>query len=562
MNFNNKLMCFLIIFLICLISGLSAQDPDEMRNAYQAAKMKGVDQKWEEAIALFDEFLQKYPDSKYEDDVLFWMGYSKQELPGQSQEAFDTYSKLVNNFPNSTWVDDAQRRQITLAETFIMQGKNVYKEFLYAQLRKEEKDIQFRAAMVLGKIGDEKAIPVLEKMKNDEEYKEVANELLIALKTDRIPIGDEAKKVEDEKKLDLIYEKDRLKSEKEAESVPVFSTERYAQYKSMLRTDDDWSEEELTDFALWHIVDTDEFKEYRSLTSVDDKAEWRRKFWKRKDPTPTTNENEFEEEFQKRLKHSRMYFSEFWNFLSFKYLPDQHLRYGWPHAPWDARGELYIKYGEPDYRSPVGFHQEVWTYNRYSVDFLVKQYMTNIYGNAIAAGELSYRIYGNSGGRINTFDHLNPLSSAGRLTESLWNNVNTYVQENYIFNQEIRYTHDYKAKPIENLILSYDKELSVEKKRIIFRYQLLAEEFELVSQTGGFEVRYKEVYCVLDEDLREVAKQEIIRRIGNIPNEDYKFEESIMLNLPEGKYTLHLRIEDQNADNLGIFSYEFEVNEL
>jgi hypothetical protein len=554
-------MYLVFTLLICLISASSAQDPDEIRNAYQAAKMKGVDQKWEEAIALFDEFLQKYPGSKYEDDVLFWMGYSKQELPGHSQQAFDTYSKLVSNFPNSTWADDAQRRQITLAEKFIMQGKEAYKEFLYTQLRKEQKDIQYQSAVVLGKMGDEKAIPVLEKMKNDEDYSEVASELLVALKTDRIPIDDEARKVEDKKKLDLIYDKDRL-TEEEASDAPVFDTERYAQYKSMLRTDDDWSEEELTDFALWHVLETDEFKEYRSLTEEDDKAEWRRKYWKRKDPTPTTKENEIEEEFQRRIQHSRMYFSEFWNFLSFKYLPDQHLRYGWPHAPWDARGELYIKYGEPDYRSPVGFHQEVWTYNRYSVDFLVKQYMTNIYGNAIAAGELSYRLYGSTGGGSNTFDHLNPLSSVGRLTESLWNNVNTYVQTNYIFNQEIRYAHDYKAEPIENLILFYDQELSEAKKRIVFRYQILAEELELVSQAGGLEVRYKEIYSVLDEDLREVAKDEIIRKIGNIPNEDYKFEESIMLNLPEGKYTLHLRIEDQNADNLGIFSQEFEVNEL
>jgi hypothetical protein len=298
------------------------------------------------------------------------------------------------------------------------------------------------------------------------------------------------------------------------------------------------------------------------LASDFDKNEWRRKYWKRKDPTPTTKENEIEQEFQRRIDFSRNNFAEFWNYLSFKYLPDQHMRLGWPHAPWDARGELYIKYGDPDFRSIEGFHSEVWTYNRYSVDFLVKQYMTNIFGNAIAAGELSYRLYGTYDRRINDFDHLNPLSSAKRLSQSLWNSINSYVQTNYIFNQEIRYAYDYKADPIDNMELSFDQTLSQGKKRIVFRYQLPVEEFELVSQPGGLEVRYKEVYCVLDEDLREVAKQEIIRRIGNIPNDDYKFEESILINLPEGKYTLHLRIEDQNAENLGIFRYEFEVRDL
>jgi hypothetical protein len=545
------------------LSGLSAQDPDEIRDAYQAAKMKGADQKWTEAIALFDEFLEKYPNSKYEDDVLFWTGYSQQQIPDQNMEAFNTYSKLVNKFPNSTWADDAQRHQIALAEEFVIEGKNVYKDFLYRQLGKEEKDIQYPSAIALGKIGDKRALPVLEKMKNDEDYGTVAKKLIVALTIDRIPIDDEVRRADEKKKLDLIYNKDRAKpEEEESKSILVFDTERYSQYRSMLRKDDDWSREELITFALWHILDTEEFKEYTSLASESDKNEWWRKFWKRKDPTPTTEANECEEEFQRRIDHSRTYFSEFWNYLSFKYLPDQHLRLGWPHAPWDARGELYIKYGEPDFRSPAGFHQEVWTYNRYSVDFLVKQYMTNIFGNAIAAGELSYRYYGNMGGRITTFEHLNPLSSTRLLTESLWNNVNTYVQTNYIFHQEFRFTYDYKADLIEDIKLSYDRDLSKEKRKTIFHYQLPVEELELVSQPGGLQVRYKEVYCVLNEDLREVARQEIIKKIGNIPNDDYKFEESIMLDLAEGKYTLYLRIEDQNAQNLGISSYEFEVIDL
>jgi hypothetical protein len=563
MNHLTKIICTSFILLAVFVSGLLAQDPDEMRDAYQAAKMKGADQKWAEAVALFDEFLEKYPDSKYEDDVLFWIGYSQEQLPGQRQEAFNNYSKLVNNFPNSTWVDDALGHQITLAEQFILEGKEVYKEFLYNQLRKEEKEIQYRSAIVLGKIGDKKALPVLEKMKDDEDYGIAATELIIALSTERIPIDDEARIIYDKTKMDLVYDDDKIMPEEdEKRGILVFDTDRYKHYRTMLKKDDDWSREELVNFALWHILDTEEFKEYISLASDFDKNEWRRKYWKRKDPTPTTKENEIEQEFQRRIDFSRNNFAEFWNYLSFKYLPDQHMRLGWPHAPWDARGELYIKYGDPDFRSIEGFHSEVWTYNRYSVDFLVKQYMTNIFGNAIAAGELSYRLYGTYDRRINDFDHLNPLSSAKRLSQSLWNSINSYVQTNYIFNQEIRYAYDYKADPIDNMELSFDQTLSQGKKRIVFRYQLPVEEFELVSQPGGLEVRYKEVYCVLDEDLREVAKQEIIRRIGNIPNDDYKFEESILINLPEGKYTLHLRIEDQNAENLGIFRYEFEVRDL
>jgi hypothetical protein len=563
MNKNRKIVFAVCISMAFLISVLNAQDPDEMRNAYQEAKMAGLNQNWTLAIAMFDEFQERYPDSKYEDDVLFWTGYAHQQLPGHAQESFNTYSRLVNNHPNSTWADDALRHQVTLAEQFILEGNDVYKEFLYNQLGKEDKDIQFRSAIALGKIGDKKALPVLEKMKNDKDYASLADELIVALKTDRLPIDDEARKLDDKKKMDLIYEKDKIKSEEDKPTgFLVFDTDRYAQYRKMLRTDNDWSEEELTTFALWHILELEDFEEYSSLATEDDKFEWRRKYWKRKDPTPTTDQNEIEEEFQRRIDHSRAYFSEFWNNQSFKYLPDQHMRLGWPHAPWDARGELYIKYGEPDFRSAAGFHQELWTYNRYSVDFLVKQYMTNIFGNAIAAGELSYRLYDNIGGPKNSFDHLNPLSSARQLNESLWNTINSFVMTNFIFNQEIRYIHDYNANLIEDIKLFYNRADGKGKSNIVFRYQLPVEEFELISQPTGLEVRYKEVYCVLDEDLREVVKQEMVRKIGNIPDDDHKLEESILLNLPEGKYTLHLRIEDQNAENLGIFSYDFEVKNL
>jgi hypothetical protein len=547
MNGFIRMMCSAIFVVILLVNVSPAQDPDDIRDAYQEAKMKCIERNWTEAISSFEELLEKYPGNKYEDDAIFWIGYSLEKLPDKRQESFDTYSRLVNNHPNSSW------------------GQDVYKDFLYQQLNKEQKEIQFRSAIALGRIGDKKALPVLEKMKNDEDYGNLAKDLIEVLTTEKIPADDESIKTDDQKKLDLVFNKDKTKSEKnQLSGIMVFDTDRYAQYRSMLRKDDDWSKEELTNFALWHILDTDEFDEFANLASEYDKSEWRRKYWKRKDPTPTTSENEFEAEFKQRIDYARTHFASFWNYMSFKYLPDQHLRLGWPHAPWDARGELFIKYGEPDFRSVQGWHTEIWIYDRYGVDFLVKQYMTNIFGNAIAAGELSYRTYGTAGGRIRDFDQSNPFSSAQRLTSSLWNSVNSYVQANFIFNQEMRYSYNYNANPIEEFELLFDQTAGEEKEKwkINFRYQLPVDEFELISQSGGLEVRYREVYCILDEDLREVAKGEIVRRVGNIPDDDFKFEESILLNLPVGQYILHIRIEDQNADNLGIFSHKFEVKDL
>jgi GWxTD domain-containing protein len=64
------------------------------------------------------------------------------------------------------------------------------------------------------------------------------------------------------------------------------------------------------------------------------KSEWMRYFWREHDPTPTTSENEFQREHWRRVRYSLYYFS---NPLG--------------PLPWDDRGEVYIRYGEPSERT-------------------------------------------------------------------------------------------------------------------------------------------------------------------------------------------------------------------
>lgn len=58
-------------------------------------------------------------------------------------------------------------------------------------------------------------------------------------------------------------------------------------------------------------------------------------FWRQRDPTLTTGGRSREAEHYRRVWYSRTYFSE-------------------DMEPWDRRGEVYIRYGEPDYRSRSG----------------------------------------------------------------------------------------------------------------------------------------------------------------------------------------------------------------
>jgi len=60
-------------------------------------------------------------------------------------------------------------------------------------------------------------------------------------------------------------------------------------------------------------------------------------FWKRRDPTPTTEVNEFKDQFHDRVQWAATWF-----------------RWGNVDGPaWDIRGDVWIKYGEPDARGPI-----------------------------------------------------------------------------------------------------------------------------------------------------------------------------------------------------------------
>lgn len=85
--------------------------------------------------------------------------------------------------------------------------------------------------------------------------------------------------------------------------------------------------------GLKAVASADELKEFRKLTGQK-KADWLRIFWAKRDPTPTTPENEFKAEHEKRVQYV------YENFRT--------EQYGYI---WDDRGEVYLRYGDPDERN-------------------------------------------------------------------------------------------------------------------------------------------------------------------------------------------------------------------
>ncbi|MCK5407439.1 MAG: GWxTD domain-containing protein, partial [Candidatus Krumholzibacteria bacterium] len=84
--------------------------------------------------------------------------------------------------------------------------------------------------------------------------------------------------------------------------------------------------------GLHCLLNPYQLRQFFALSSDKDRQEWVEKWWRLRDPTPTTPENEMRIEHNKRTHAARLEFG--W--------------VGWPG--WDHRGETLIRFGAPDFR--------------------------------------------------------------------------------------------------------------------------------------------------------------------------------------------------------------------
>lgn len=86
-----------------------------------------------------------------------------------------------------------------------------------------------------------------------------------------------------------------------------------------------WSDEEVRD-----IITPEELSAFNKLSNDSERASFVEAFWRRRDPTPDTEENEFKEEHYRRRAYA-----------------DEHFGAGMPGSKTD-RGRIYIIHGAPD----------------------------------------------------------------------------------------------------------------------------------------------------------------------------------------------------------------------
>lgn len=95
----------------------------------------------------------------------------------------------------------------------------------------------------------------------------------------------------------------------------------------------DWLEKDVT-----YVITDEERKAFKKLATDDERERFIEEFWRRRDPDPDTDENEFKEEYYERIAYA-----------------NEHFASGIPGWKSD-RGRIWIVYGKPDEREthPMG----------------------------------------------------------------------------------------------------------------------------------------------------------------------------------------------------------------
>jgi GWxTD domain-containing protein len=102
------------------------------------------------------------------------------------------------------------------------------------------------------------------------------------------------------------------------------------------------------DQEVVYIITAEERAAFLSLSNNEERARFIEQFWQRRDPTPGTPENEFKQEYYRRIDYANSHFAA---------------RLGTPPvAGWRTdRGRMYIMYGRPD---EIESHPSGGTYER------------------------------------------------------------------------------------------------------------------------------------------------------------------------------------------------------
>lgn len=182
-------------------------------------------------------------------------------------------------------------------------------------------------------------------------------------------------------------------------------------------------------YSLENLLTKEELKDFIIQDSLS-RIEWLKKYWSSKDPTLTTEKNEWKEEFERRVTYS---------------LENFHSNFGL--KPWDDRGDVLIKLGEPDERKLEVENPYIPVYKR-SSDSFEKEYQKiagETWGYTINGKDVCFQFQDSKGIGYLT---LVPYISGNKIQDLDY--VSNFLAEKGKMDQtKARYYHDYGGKALD-----------------------------------------------------------------------------------------------------------------
>jgi hypothetical protein len=177
----------LIGFLVVLSlgSGLQAQTtPDE--TLFRDAKLLVYDKSWNAALEKLTQLRDKYPDSPYAGQSLFYKGECLSGLGGRERDALRAYKDYIR-LPDATasLIEESEGSIVDLAFSLFEKGDAAAIRDIEVRLGHDDKVVRYYAAYKLSLVSDKKAaakaVPVLSRIIETEKDPELLDRARIAL---------------------------------------------------------------------------------------------------------------------------------------------------------------------------------------------------------------------------------------------------------------------------------------------------------------------------------------------------------------------------------------------
>lgn len=463
---------------------------------------------WPEAVDYYRDRLEVTSFAPERADFRFWLAYALEQIPGSEEQAFNAYAHLIEFHEESSWCDDGRIHQVMVARKLVAAGKKRYVDFLLQKLQAPQREVRFHAAFALAPLRHPRALPILVEAAAQPEV-QIVRDAVYALKN-----------------YEAIRERSDFEPSAKANHVQPLTVEQTVLIRDRLRKPNSgWNRQTLQLNGLFHIVSAKVLAHYLGLPSKAQRDFWWMQFWKAKDPTPTTPENEAEVEFNRRVDYVFDHFKRDWDMAT----------RGYP--PWDARGEVYIRFGPPDESRDAGQSWEEWSYYPKRLILYVDGKTPNVHGEGVStAGVTAY-------------------------LHSVLDEENEYPVR--LSGQQPEFQYRYPITPKLHAMEIHKEAMGQSGQFLDLRFQFVfpADKLRLIQLSNRRRGQYLLRWVVMDEQYNDVARGQVGREVlleGDVL-ESASVEVIQEARLSSGRYVLAVHLEDQKSTQFGIFKEMFRV---